>query len=75
MENYRKLKKATTHFAIASGHELTTETAAKELKGDGNVFDAAIAAFMTSWISEPCMASAGGSGFATIHRADGQTES
>ena len=64
--------KNTFNCAIAAGHEITAETAAEIIKAGGNIFDAAIAAIMTAWVAEPCMASAGGGGFATIQTADGQ---
>jgi len=53
-------------IAIAAGHELTAQTAADILKAGGNAIDAAIAAYLVSWIAEPCMASAGGGAFATV---------
>ncbi len=58
-------------FAIAAGHDATADTAQEILKIGGNAFDAAIAAFMTSFIAEPCMSSGGGGAFATIRKADG----
>ena len=61
-------------YAIAAGHELTAATASEVIKAGGNIFDAAIAAFMTAWVAEPCMASAGGGGFAMIQTANGQSK-
>lgn len=61
-------------YAIAAGHELTADTAFEVLKAGGNIFDATIAAFITAWVAEPCMASAGGGGFATIQTANGQSK-
>ncbi len=58
-------------FAIAAGHDATADTALEILKIGGNAFDAAIAAFMTSFVSEPCMASGGGGAFANVRQADG----
>lgn len=58
---------------IAAGHEKTAEAAALILKDGGNAFDAAIAAFFASFISEPCMSSAGGGAFANILTATGQS--
>ena len=58
-------------YAIAAGHDATADTAQEILKNGGNAFDAAIAAFMTSFVAEPCMASGGGGAFATIRKADG----
>ena len=49
--------------AVAAGHSKTAETAAEILRAGGNAFDAAIAAFFTSCICEPALASLGGGGF------------
>lgn len=58
-------------FAIAAGHDATADTAQEVLKIGGNAFDAAIAAFMTAFVAEPCMASGGGGAFAMIRKTDG----
>jgi len=58
---------------IAAGHNKTTEAAALILKEGGNAFDAAIAAFFASFITEPCMSSAGGGAFANILTAKGES--
>ena len=50
--------------AISAGHEITLQVAKEVLLDGGNAFDAAIAAFLAMFITEPCMASAGGNGFA-----------
>lgn len=62
-----------TKGTIAAGHDKTAEAAAIILKEGGNAFDAAIAAFFASFITEPCMSSPGGGGFANIRQANGQT--
>ena len=54
-------------FAISAGHELTRDTAKLIIENGGNAFDAAIAAYAVMFISEPAMASAGASGFATTY--------
>jgi len=54
------------HQAISAGHQKTLETAKEILHAGGNAFDAAIAAHLTMFVAEPCMASAGGGGFAMI---------
>lgn len=59
------------NIAIAAGHELTAGAAADILKAGGNAVDAAIAAFMMTWVAEPCMSSAGGGAFAMV-AMDGQ---
>lgn len=53
-------------YAIACGHEKTLEVAEIVLQEGGNAVDAAIAAYMAAFITEPCMASAGGGGFAVV---------
>lgn len=52
--------------AISAGHEITLEVAKEILLAGGNAFDAAIAAHLAMFITEPCMASAGGGGIAMI---------
>lgn len=61
------------HGTIAAGHEQTAKAAALILEDGGNAFDAAIAAFFASFITEPCMSSAGGGAFANIFTATGQS--
>lgn len=58
---------------IAAGHDKTAEAAALILRDGGNAFDAAIAAFFASFITEPCMSSAGGGAFANILTQTGQS--
>ena len=53
-------------YAIATGHHLTSETAAETLKSGGNAIDAALAAFVTAFTTEPAMASPGGGALALI---------
>ncbi len=55
-----------TNYAIAAGHRRTLEVAENILKEGGNAFDAAIAAYMAAFVTEPCMASAGGGAFALV---------
>ncbi len=52
---------------IAAGHEQTLETAKEILLAGGNAFDAAIAAYLSMFVTEPFMASSGGAGFAMIY--------
>lgn len=56
--------------AISAGHQATLNTAKEILHAGGNAFDAAVAAHLTMFVSEPCMASAGGGGFALTYQAD-----
>ena len=53
--------------AIAAGHEETLAAAKTILENGGNAFDAAIAAYLSMFITEPCMASAGAGGFAMCY--------
>jgi len=57
--------------AISTGHEITLAVAQEILLAKGNAFDAAIAAHLAMFITEPCMASAGGNGFALAKSANG----
>ena len=57
-------------YAISCGHELTAEAADHILRLGGTAIDAAIAAFTTSWIVEPCMSGPGGGAFATVLHED-----
>ncbi|MEM6964473.1 MAG: gamma-glutamyltransferase, partial [Bacteroidota bacterium] len=59
--------------AISAGHEITLAVAKEILQNKGNAFDAAIAAHYAMFITEPCMASAGGSGFALTRTEEGET--
>jgi len=54
-------------YAISGGHQKTIEAAEIILNNGGNAVDAAIAAYMVSFIAEPCMASLGAGGFAMIN--------
>ncbi len=59
--------------AVSAGHEVTQKVAVQILEVGGNAFDAAIAAYLASWIAEPCMSSAGGGAFANVYTADGRS--
>ena len=54
-------------YAISGGHQKTIEAAEIILTQGGNAVDAAIAAYLVSFISEPCMASIGAGGFAMVN--------
>ena len=49
--------------AVAAGHPLTAHAATLVLEDGGNAYDAAIAALMTSFVTEPLLSSMGGGGF------------
>ena len=56
--------------AVACGHAETAEAAKTVLSAGGNAFDAVVAAFLTSCVVEPVLASLGGGGFLLAHTAD-----
>lgn len=56
--------------AIACGHAETARAAESVLREGGNAFDAIIAAFLTSCVVEPVLASLGGGGFLLAHTTD-----
>jgi len=56
--------------AVACGHTETGKAAELILTEGGNAFDAVIAAFMTSCVVEPVLASLGGGGFLLAHTDD-----
>lgn len=60
------------HYGIAAGHEVTAEIASEVLNAGGNAYDAAVAAFFGTFVTETMMSSAGGGGFANIYTADRQ---
>ena len=57
-------------YSISAGHEETLNAAKEILLAGGNAVDAAIAAYWMSFLSEPCMASAGAGGFAMVSVPD-----
>ena len=59
--------------AVAAGHSKTAHTAAEVLRAGGNAFDAAVAAFFTSCVCEPALASLGGGGFLLARVESGRT--
>lgn len=56
--------------AVACGHSETAKAAESVLREGGNAFDAIIAAFLTSCVVEPVLASLGGGGFLLAHTYD-----
>lgn len=60
-------------YAISAGNPATLQAADEVLAAGGNAVDAAIAAYLASFVAEPCMASVGAGGFAMVH-AQGHTQ-
>ena len=60
--------------AVACGHPETAKAAETILREGGNAFDAIIAAFLTSCVVEPVLASLGGGGFLLAHTDDGHRD-
>ena len=58
---------------ISAGHPETARAGAIILEAGGNAFDAAIAAFLASFVCEPTYVSAGGGGFMLAHTQTGKT--
>ncbi len=59
---------------VAAGHQETANAALAVLRGDGNAFDAAIAAFLAACVAEPVLSSLGGGGFLAAKTAGGDVE-
>lgn len=53
--------------AISAGHGTTLGVAKEVLMDGGNAFDAAVAAYVAMFVTEPCMASAGAGGLAMCY--------
>ena len=60
-------------YAIAAGHTETLKAAQEIIENGGNAVDAAISAFLTAMVVEPCMAGVGGGGLALVRQPGGQT--
>ncbi len=56
-----------TRGVIAAGHQKTAEAGIEILRNGGNAFDAAVAAIIASFVAEPGLTSAAGSGFLLAH--------
>jgi gamma-glutamyltranspeptidase/glutathione hydrolase len=61
-------------LAIAAGNEHSAHAAAEVGSSGGNAVDACLASAIMAWVTEPFMASLGGSGFIVVRDAGGQTE-
>src|SRR5919109_4174390 len=53
--------------AVAAGHPLTAEAGARVLREGGNAVDAAVAAVLTSFVSESPLTGFGAGGFMLVH--------
>src|SRR5919198_2179019 len=53
--------------AVAAGHPLTAEAGARVLREGGNAVDAAVAAVLTSFVTESALTGLGAGGFMLIH--------
>ncbi len=60
----------SAHGAVAAGHPLTAEAGAKVLRDGGNAVDAAVAAVLTSFVTESPLTGVGAGGFMLVHTAD-----
>src|SRR4051812_15653375 len=56
--------------AVAAGHPLTAEAGARVLREGGNAVDAAIAAVLTSFVTESPLTGLGAGGFMLVHDAE-----
>jgi len=51
---------------VAAGHPVTAESGARVLREGGNAVDAAVAAVLTSWVSEPLLTGPGAGGYLLV---------
>ena len=61
-----------TRGIIAAGHEKTAEAGIEMFRNGGNAFDAAVAAILASFVTEPGLTSAAGGGFLLAHTQHNQ---
>lgn len=54
------------HGIVAAGHPLTAEAGASALREGGNAVDAAVAAMLTSWVTEPLLTGPGAGGYMLV---------
>ena len=57
----------STRGAVAAGHPLTAEAGARVLREGGNAVDAAVAAVLTSFVTESPLTGLGAGGFMLVH--------
>jgi gamma-glutamyltranspeptidase/glutathione hydrolase len=63
---------ATPHGIVAAGHPLTAQAGADALRAGGNAVDAAVAAMLTSWVTEPLLSGPGAGGYMLVAGAGEQ---
>jgi len=61
--------------AVAAGHKVTADAAARTLNDGGNAFQAAAAGLIAACLAEPVFASPGGGGFMTARHRNGENGS
>src|ERR671910_1773692 len=59
-----------TRGVVAAGHPLTAEAGARVLREGGNAVDAAIAAVLTSFVTESPLTGLGAGGYMLVHAGD-----
>ncbi len=57
---------AAAHGIVAAGHPLTAQAAVDVLRAGGNAVDAAVAAMLTSWVTEPLLSGPGAGGYMLV---------
>jgi gamma-glutamyltranspeptidase/glutathione hydrolase len=55
-----------TQGIVAAGHPLTAEAGARVLREGGNAVDAAVAAMLVSWVTEPLLTGPGAGGYMLV---------
>ena len=60
--------------AVAAGHRVTADAAARVLNQGGNAFQAVLTALIAACLAEPVFASPGGGGFMTARHRNGTTD-
>lgn len=55
-----------SHGMVAAGHPLTADAGARVLREGGNAVDAAVAAMLTSWVTEPLLTGPGAGGYMLV---------
>jgi len=56
----------TSRGMVAAGHPLTAAAGARVLREGGNAVDAAVAAMLTSWVTEPLLTGPGAGGYMLV---------